>query len=333
VSSLSPRDIVAGISQIGSLPQALAAVLEVINNPQSGARDIADVISRDVSLTTRVLKLVNSANYGCGRKVSRISEAVTLMGVNSIKVVALSSSVFGMISGREVAEKQSIKRISRHLIEVAVISRGIALDIGYKEPEEAFVAGIIHDVGIIIMMLYFREKYYDIIPELNIRRKGIIATEKEIFGFDHGQVGAELIESWKLPPRLSFTVRQHHTVDTARVIDDEAFLNDLVAVADRLTLGPFEGYYPDPEENIQCIHSIAARLKIGLEDLSRIRKDAIKESIDMSKYLELDTGDLIDILADANGKLAEMFISLEKVYLKKCELEERLNKEPETTPV
>ena len=97
MNSLSPKDIVAGISQIGSLPQSLAAVLEVINNPNSGAKEIAEVISQDVSLTTRVLKLVNSANYGCGRKISRISEAVTLVGVNSIKVVALSSTVFGII--------------------------------------------------------------------------------------------------------------------------------------------------------------------------------------------------------------------------------------------
>jgi len=325
MEKVSPKEIVSGISQIGALPQTLAAILKVLNDSNAGAKDIAEVISSDVSLTTLVLKMVNSAHYGRHRRVARISEAVTVMGINSLKVLALSSSVFSMMSRKELAERHSIKRICRHLIEVAATGRRISEESGCGDPEEAFVAGMLHDVGVVIMILYFQEKYFDLIANVHARKQGILKAEKDIFGCTHCEVGEELVESWKLPKKLAFVAGNHHNPEAARIIPEDAALNDIIALADRITLGPFEEIQPDIESNIEFIHTVSGRLSLNYDSLNGIRKESIVQSIRLAQYLELDTGDLIDILSDANSKLADLYISLERLYLEKQDLQKKLN--------
>ncbi|HHI03132.1 MAG: hypothetical protein DRP51_04360 [Candidatus Zixiibacteriota bacterium] len=316
----SPKEIVSSIHQIGSLPQTLAAVLKAVDDPGTGAKEIARAISTDVSLTTLVLKMVNSAHYNRARKVSKISEAITVMGVNSLKVLALSSSVFNLVGGKDLAEKFNIKKISRHFIEVASIARSIAEVIESGDQEEAFVGGILHDVGILIMILYFKDRYKAVLEEMNRSGTGLIEAEKKILGCTHCDVGAELIESWKLPTKLAFAVQNHHDCDNAGIIPEDSTFNNIIALADRIALGPFEDYYPDIEQNIEFIEEISNNLRIKDDDLNRIRKESIVQSIKLAQYLDLEIGDLIEILSDANIKLAEMYISLERIYLEKEEL-------------
>ena len=109
MSNIGPKEIVNSIHQIGALPQTLAAVLKVVDDPDAGAKEIANIISTDVSLTTLVLKMVNSAYYNRSRRVSKISEAVTVMGINSLKVLALSSSVFSLVGGQDLMERFNIR--------------------------------------------------------------------------------------------------------------------------------------------------------------------------------------------------------------------------------
>ncbi len=293
----------------------LAAVLKILNNPAAGADGIADVIAKDVSLTTRVLKMVNSAQYSRSRKVTRVSEAVVVMGLNSIKMLTLSSSVFGMIPDKELTERCDIKRIWRHLIETATGARRIAEETGYRDPEEAFVAGILHDLGIIIMLLYFKEKYLDAVDIMKNNKAGLIAAEKDAFGFTHCEVGMEMVNAWKLPPKLAFVVGHHHRFDHIGLMPGDAELNNIIALADRMILGPFDEYYPNVEENITLIRSACQKLDLDSKTANSIRKDSIHQAIELAQYLELDVGEIIDILTEANERLAELYFSLEKLYL------------------
>jgi putative nucleotidyltransferase with HDIG domain len=327
------KDIVASISHIGSLPQTLAAVLKVINNPNSGADEIANVISRDISLTSLVLRMVNSISAGRRRKVTKISEAVVVMGLNSIKVMTLSSSVFGLVSDKQLLQKCNIKRVWRHMIETAANARSIATSIKYREPEEAFVAGILHDMGIVLMMLHYREKYLELIQKMKDDHKGILNTEKEIFGLTHTEVGAEMAIDWKLPPSLAHVAMNHHSIDAGIIIPDDAILNDIIALADRLSTEPFDEYYPDLEENIIFIQSAGKRLGLDSIEINRIRKESVMESIRLAEYLELDIGDVLEILTEANNKLAGLYFSLEKIYLEKQKLQEMINEAPQNEAV
>ncbi len=330
MESPSPKEIISQITEIGSLPQTLAAVLKVLNNPHSGADEIADVISRDVSLTTRVLRMVNSAQFARKRKVTKVSEAVMIMGINSIKVLTLSSSLFGMVTEKEFLQKCNIKRIWRHFIETASNARAIAVEMEYKEPEEAFVAGIIHDLGIILMLLYFKDKYLEVIGKARVEKKGIESAERQVFGLTHCEVGFEMTAAWKLPPSFSFVVQNHHHLVTD-IKAEEAVLNNIISLADRMTNGPFENYYPDIEHNIEFIQSACRALNLDSDTVNRIRKDSILESIKLAEYLELDIGDILEILTEANDKLAELYFSLERLYLEKQKLQAMMSESSVTS--
>jgi putative nucleotidyltransferase with HDIG domain len=318
-------DLLSQVTEIGSLPQTLAAVLKVLNNPNSGADEIADVISKDVSLTSRVLRMVNSAQFGRRRRVTRVSEAVILMGINSIKVLTLSSSVFSMVADKELFQKFNIKRIWRHLIETASSARSIASEIKYRGQEEAFVAGILHDIGIIVMVIYFNEKYLEVLDKMRTGKKGLSLTEREVFGFAHEEVGGQLIENWKLPSNLSFVVGNHHNYENSSLVPEEEVLNHIIALADRLSMGPFDDCYPDVEENIIAIQTLGRQLNLDSATINRIRKESVIESIKLAEYLELDIGDILEILTEANDKLAELYFSLEKLFLEKQELQAIVN--------
>ncbi|MCX6826788.1 MAG: HDOD domain-containing protein [candidate division Zixibacteria bacterium] len=324
---LCAKDVISRISEIGSLPQTLAAVLKTLNNQMSGAEEVAEVISKDVSLTFRVLRMVNSAQFGRRRKVTKISEAVVLMGLNSIKMLTLSSSVFGMVNDPELLRRCNIKRICRHLIETAINARSIAIETKYKEPEEAFVGGILHDIGIILMLLYFREKYLQVLDRMKADQKGITQAEKDVFGLTHGEVGAEIINSWSLPPKLAFVVENHHSPNATSMIPEEIELNNIIALADHLSLGPFDDYFPNVEENIEFVQLVGRKLNLNNTATNKIRRDSIPESIKLAEYLELDIGDILDILSEANNRLAELYFSLEKLYLEKQKLQTLVNGE------
>lgn len=317
MSSPTPKDIISKICEIGSLPQSLASILKVLDDPSADADKIAEVISKDVSLTVRVLKMVNSAQYSRTRKVSKISEAVAVMGLNSIKMLTLSSSVFGMMPDGKLMEKCNIKRIWRHLIETAINAKNIAEELKYREPEEAFVAGILHDLGIIIMLLYYKDEYVNVIEKLKKQKIGLIKLERVTFGFTHGDIGAEMVEAWKLPPRLVYVIQNHHTTGGPCIVEDDSKLNDIIALADRLTFGPFDEYFPDLEENIRVVYEIQETLNLSSEATNKIRKKSTRQALTLAEYLELDIGEIIDILAEANERMAELYFSLEKMYMEK----------------
>ncbi len=317
---VSPREIVSKIHEIGSLPQSLAAVLKVLNEPKSGADEIADVISTDVSLTGRVLKMVNSAQYGRSGKVTKISEAVIVMGLNSIRMLTLSSSVFGMLPDKSLSDKFDIRRIWRHLIETATAARSIAEATKYAEPEEAFVAGIMHDVGMIIMLMYYKDSYIDLIARARDKNLDLLDQEEEAFGLTHTQVGRELIEHWKLPSSLAWVAGNHHAAENESDSPDDTRLNNIIALADRLSLGPYNEYYPNIEENIHFIHSTCEKLGLNSEMTNRIRKTSLIQSIKLAEYLDLDIGNVVEILTEAHEQLAELYYSVETLFIVKDKL-------------
>ncbi len=329
MTALSPQDIISAIREIGTLPQTLTSVLQVVDNPDSGASEIAEVISKDTSLTSRVLKMVNSVQYGRTRHVSKVSEAVTVMGVNSIKVLALSSSLFNIKPEDELFDQLNIKRMWRHFIETASTARNIAEEIGYREPEEAFVAGILHDVGTIMMILFFKEEFMAVVNLLKEQKLGIIPIEEKLFGFNHCQVGQALAKSWKLPERVTFAILNHHNPDPPDIVPEDTTLNNIVALADRIAMAPIDGYHPSIENDIMFIRATSKKLNLPAEAANRIRKTSLLQSIILCEFLELDIGDMMEVVTEANNRLAEMYFSLEQIIIER----DALSRETENSPV
>jgi putative nucleotidyltransferase with HDIG domain len=223
-------DLVRSVSQVGTVQPIYERLGAVMNHPLSSATDIGRVISDDPDLTARLLRLVNSPIYGFPSRISTVSQAISIVGMNQLHDLAVAAS-FSQLFGNVPQELVSMTSFWRHSVACGVGARSIA--VLRKEPnvERFFVAGLLHDIG--------RPIIYQRLPEDSrralerARRSGALLqeVEVEVFGFHHGQVGAALLDRWRLPSLLQEAVAWHHQPKYASRFPVEAAV---VHVADHL---------------------------------------------------------------------------------------------------
>lgn len=204
--------IVKNVSDLPALPWVVNKLLKVVADRHSAAKDLAEVISMDQALTAKVLKLVNSAFFGFSEKITTVSRSVVILGFHTIKSFALGISVF------EVANKMKGKAggldaavLWEHSIAVAAGARVIARLIRYRSAEEeAFIAGLLHDIGKIIFNQYVPEDFSQAIEMAGREGIPLIEAEQRVLGVSHESIGKFLGEQWKLPYPLREAISLHH---------------------------------------------------------------------------------------------------------------------------
>lgn len=233
--------IVSRVKDIPSLPQMVLQTLKKLDDPKSSAADVADRLSRDEGLVLRVLKLANSAYYGMPRRVSSVTEAISYLGYRTVKSIVLAASVFQHMDRPLTGYALDRGDLWHHSLAVAASARHIAGKIpGRKtvDPEEAYIAGMLHDIGKIVLNDYIRFGYGLIVKMVEDQQLPFMEAEREVLGFDHAEVGAQLIEQWQLPQAFVSVARYHHEPES---LPDEAdpaerALLDVVHVANVMTL-------------------------------------------------------------------------------------------------
>ena len=213
------------------MPQAAAKVLKLLNCQDTTAEHLRQVIETDPALTTSVLRLVNSALFSLPKQISTLSHAIMLLGFLRLRSLTLASVVAGLkdLIPPSVAEKRD--RLWEHSVNTALGSRHLADRAGLAWSEEAFVAGLLHDVGRFVLLASRPEEYSDLLD----KHQGGMPTGKqeiEALGENHEQVGGELMSLWNLAPQLVAVVSAHHGDQVAE--GEHAALVSLVALADRL---------------------------------------------------------------------------------------------------
>lgn len=206
------QKILGQIDKLPTLPYVVTTLNDLLRNPNTSAAEINQVIMKDQSLSSRILKLVNSAFYGFSERISSISHAIVILGFNTVKNVALTASVFEMFS-KENEEEQvfDLKGFWLHSLAVAGTARLIAAKIRLPAVEDIFVAGLLHDIGKVVLDQYVHEKFEDslkIVKEEDILLKD--AETRVLEGVNHSQVGAWLATKWKLPAGLVQMIGFHH---------------------------------------------------------------------------------------------------------------------------
>jgi putative nucleotidyltransferase with HDIG domain len=218
---LSLDSLVRQIGSLPTLPTVLQKVIELVNNPKTSAIQLARTILDDQALTGRLLRLVNSPFYGFPRRISTVTEAVTILGFHAVRNLLVTASVVDLLQGEETAEF-SPTRLWEHSIATAVGAGLLARICRSEDREEAFVAGLLHDVGkLVIYQVYPAE----LIRALTAARRDDVplpVAEQRVLGFAHDQVGRLLTEHWKLPIRLSEAIACHHRPDLAQTARKEA---------------------------------------------------------------------------------------------------------------
>lgn len=220
---LTLERIVGETVTVYSLPFFYERLNEAINHPRSSIDDIARIITEDQGLTVRLLKLANSPMFGYYSRVDSITKAVTIIGTQQLRDLALAASVMGIFRGIP-EELLNMTSFWRHSIACGMIARGLATYRREINVERFFVAGMLHDVGQLVLCTSIPEVVREMLEASRDRQSLHYVTERERLGFDHAAVGSALLRKWKIPPVIGEPVACHHAPAAAEQFPLEAAL-------------------------------------------------------------------------------------------------------------
>jgi len=241
-----PQDLVKGVAKLASLPEVCIRVNEMVDDPRSSAADIAKVISRDTALTAQLLRMANSAFYNFPSKVNTISRAVTVVGERELRYLVLALSAVRAFSAIPV-ELMNMAAFWRHSVYCGVVARLVASHCRVLHSERLFVAGLLHDVGRLVMMSREPEKEREALQRYDAGEMTLEKAEEALFGFNHADVGLALMHQWNLPDVLCETVGCHHDVskaEEARLDAAIVHIADVIAYRAELPVN-YEGVVPE----------------------------------------------------------------------------------------
>jgi len=218
------------ISELPTLPAVVYRMLDALGNPRLSMGRIAEVVSEDPALATKVLRLANSPYYGFAGRVCSIEHAMVLLGLETVKALALGVSIFNTFHSVSRLEGINGAGLWTHFLAVAVSSKEVAAQSGQSQPEVAFTAGLVHDIGRLALLRLFPKECVAIIAQVKEDGTPLIAVEEEAFGLDHQMAGMYLAKRWRLPKELQNVMLSHH----ASPSPDRPRLVGIVHLSDQL---------------------------------------------------------------------------------------------------
>ena len=197
------KKILNSLIELPAMPNVVTKALSIIKDPNSGAKDLAKVISNDHSITVELLKMVNSPLYNLSQNVQTVDQSIALLGFNEVKSIVIACAMKPMMTS------QCGKDIWEHSINTAVAAETIAKKLGRRDYDELFAQGLMHDLGKMVFELYNSKKMTEAIM---LARGGAdtLVAEKMVFGFDHTEVGSLLGKRWELPKQIISIMTHHH---------------------------------------------------------------------------------------------------------------------------
>jgi putative nucleotidyltransferase with HDIG domain len=206
--------IVASLGELPTPPTVVSAVMGLTSNLNTEATKLSAALAADQALTAKVLRLSNSPFYGRSRTVGSLSEAVMILGFYTIRSLVVATSAYTMFS--RGPRPDLVETLWRHSLGTATGARIIARRVGYPQIEEMFLAGLLHDIGILVLIKKAPEEYGAVIDQSNATGESRIELEESIWGFNHVELGRAVLEQWNFPSVLIDAVRCHHDPEMAR---------------------------------------------------------------------------------------------------------------------
>ena len=207
------KRVVSNIRNLPTPPVVFHQIQKVINDPSVNATQVASILAEDPAMSVKVLKMTNSAFYGLAREIESVRQAVVIIGFEAIKNLVLSASVLDMFKGKNMDQEYQ-EKFWRHSLSTAVCCRLLARklrDRAVVDADAAFSAGLLHDVGKMVISYYLPDEHALFIAE---RQKDKQSKDHEIeerlFGYHHAQIGGFLAAQWKIPRRLTDAIEFHH---------------------------------------------------------------------------------------------------------------------------
>ena len=270
------RQIAKHVNNIPTLPSVMTKVIELVEDPKTTAPQLARFISNDPALTAKILKLANSAFYGFPQKIGTINLAIVVLGLQSVKDLGLSAAVVETFSRESYQNCFNLNQFWVHTIAVAAGCKILTQERNYKIAGEIFVAGLLHDIGKLLLCYHMPDDYARVMQVLKDNGKTAHEAELEIFGFSHADAGGWLIEQWNLPSHLAFAVYDHpHPWNSSREPNLAMLVNFANVLARRGEYSVADG------EIIEKLHpEVEDYLKLKRDDQDDVNWDYYLKKLD-----------------------------------------------------
>ena len=275
------KTVQAYITRMPSLSTTVVKVLQTCNDPKASANDLKRVISLDPVLTGRVLKLINSAYYSLGTPIASLTRAIIMLGVNTVKNLALSFAILDKFKGHSTCLSFSSDEFWRHSLCVGVVAKLLAALKGVPIPdlEAFFVAGLLHDLGKLPLYMQFPAEYYHVCETVQGEQEALYHNEARYLGVDHGVVGSIIGKKWHLGSTLVESLAYHH--NPAESSDKNRDFVCVVALANHLTIHLNIGNAGDHFIDQAEVTSLMAEVGVDwtmLDDLQESASDEIERA-------------------------------------------------------
>ncbi len=222
------------ISDLPTLPDVLIRTNKLLEDPDTLLADLTKVIEEDQSITSKILRIVNSAFYGFSGKIKTISQAVIILGFNTVRNIMVSLSIIGTFPKDGDLELFDPMKFWQHSVGCGTIAKFLGEKVGIDQPDEAFVAGLLHDLGKNIFAQFFKEDFFEALKMAYEKNILLFEAEEEVLGSNHALVGQYLGKRWRLPANLVDTIRFHHDPSHSKIDQD---LTSIVHIADVICRG------------------------------------------------------------------------------------------------
>ena len=276
------KKAIGEISHIATLPEVTLKIINLVEDPNSTAQDLNKDITNHPALGARILKVVNSAFYGLPGQIASINRAIVLLGLNAVKNIAIAASLAKLFRGGQIAPHFDAHDLWAHSIAVATATKLIGKKAGLGLADEAFLAGLIHDIGIMVEIQANRSTFVEVIlmkkenPDKPLRE-----IETEILGADHQEFGAALCKAWKFPNSFIYVTGHHH--NPMELEPEQRKLACAVHLADIL-VAKIDIGYTDTVDTKEFTKEVLAELNITAQAVDEIG-EALPEAMDEANTL------------------------------------------------
>ena len=265
-------DIIRKASDLPSMPDVAFEVIRIADHAESSAMKVANTLSKDPSLSARVLRLANSAFYGMSREVSSVQESVVVLGMRTTKSLSLIAASFPWLHLALKGKGLKPELLWDHCISCAHFSKLIAKKVDNMDAEQAFCVALLQDIGTVALYLTAESEFIQLIEQAKTSEVPFDELERNLLEFDHAELGAALADSWNLPKIYSKAIKYHHRPSDQ---EDPDLLTDIIHVADILvrSRGITEGL-----DGAYYLKDEGAFERIGIEQ--EVLEDLLSEALD-----------------------------------------------------
>jgi putative nucleotidyltransferase with HDIG domain len=302
-----------------SMPQSLSRILSMVDSDDFSMEDLSKIIMKDTGLTSKILRMANSAFYMQQSKISTVQQATVMLGITQVKCLALSASVF-QVDMIENKYDINIKEIFSHFISVALGCKMLANATETISEEEAFIAGLLHDIGLVYLIHHFPEDYRKVMDNAH-NYPTLFDAERGILGTDHAIIGSLLAEKWNFPTQLCQAIANHHELPQSI---DKVEVVSIVQLAELINKPLFDYRPRKLERRLAAVNHLSQLMNIDRRKIEEVSFSTLSETISTAEYMGIDIGEPAEILGRANRELFNSYITIENLFRERQDLSQRI---------